>query len=142
LVSQKPPSGKRIVIGCGERMLWGKPISNGERPRSSGAARLGHHTAMAHDRTGAIPTAMKKHQHMRDITARNDRPFSLQAAPTSTASSFTSSATGQTEPIASSRWRRSAQPIGRGLERSNARTFSISLRSIALKLILRLRGAL
>ena len=45
----------------------------------------------------------------------------------STASHFTSGATGQVDPTSSSRCRRSDQPTGRGFEPSNVRMASISL---------------
>src|SRR5437773_6691639 len=51
---------------------------------------------------------------------------------TSTAVNSTSSATGQTVPTSSSRFRLAGQPTGRGLELSSARTASISLWAIVL----------
>src|SRR5262249_24903948 len=38
-----------------------------------------HHAAMAHDRAGAIPAAVKKQEHLRRIAARRQRPFGRNA---------------------------------------------------------------
>src|SRR6266487_4006460 len=107
-------------------MLWGKPISNGECPHSSSAASFRHHAAMAHNRTRAIPTAMEKHQHMRSITARSDRPFSVQTVHVHTLKrhiiGHSPDGTDCVESLATL-----GPANGRGLERSNARTLSSSL---------------
>src|SRR5262249_35200467 len=49
----------------------------------------------------------------------------------STFSRRTSSATGQLDPISSSRFRRAAHPIGRGLDASSSRMASISVGAMA-----------
>ena len=54
--------------------------------------------------------------------------------PRSTASSVMSPATGQTEPTSSRRWRRSAQPTGRGFDVSRARMASIPSVGMAIRL--------
>src|SRR5215470_8778337 len=67
-------------------------------------------------------------------TRERSLPGTMEYSPgipfTSTARSSTSSATGQTAPTSSIRFRRSGQPTGRGFERSSARTASISLWAI------------
>src|SRR4029077_10610927 len=79
LISQKTPCRQRIVIRCGERILRGQSIGNGQGPQSSGATRLSHQATMTHDRTGTIAATMKKHQEAGGIAAGNDRPFPLHA---------------------------------------------------------------
>src|SRR5262245_45646668 len=58
------------------------------------------------------------------------REYSPGSPFTSTAASSTSSATGQTAPTSSRRFRLSGQPTGRGLELNSARIASISLWAI------------
>src|SRR5215470_9946683 len=53
----------------------------------------------------------------------------------STGASLTSSATGQTEPTSSRRWRRSVHPMGRGFAVSKVRIASISLCAMSYRVI-------
>jgi hypothetical protein len=80
LIPQKTPRGQRIIVRCGKRMFRGKSVRDRKRPPSGGPADLSDHATMAHDGTRAITATMKKQQHARRITSRDNRPFCLQTA--------------------------------------------------------------
>ena len=86
-----------------------------------------HQSAVADDRTRAIASAMKIHQHAGRVGAGNKRPFTLDPVEIDRLERDITPATGQTAPTSSIRRRRSSHPTGRGLAPSSARTASISV---------------
>jgi hypothetical protein len=71
------------VVGA-EQVDAGKPRApadaDGQRSHTGRSSRLGHHATVAADRSGAITAAVKKHDNVRVIAARDDRPLSWYAA--------------------------------------------------------------
>ena len=60
-------------------MLGRKAIADGERASARRPSGLGHHSTVAADRPGAIASAVKEQDDVRDVAARDDRLFAGHA---------------------------------------------------------------
>src|SRR5262249_30285737 len=77
---RKRQAAPRVLAVGREGSRAHKPIANCQRSHPGGPACLGYHAPVAEDRTGAIATAMEKHQNASVIAAWNNRPLSRYAA--------------------------------------------------------------
>ena len=75
--TQAPPSRQRVVARGRKGMLGGQAVGDGQRAQAPCPSGFAHQSAVAGNRTRAIASAMKIHQHAGIVSARDDRPFTL-----------------------------------------------------------------